>query len=96
MRRLSRALTAVSANAGRPGAGVLTLILGALCASSFSPASAAADGCANAAIRVGQGATQLGDCRAFELVSPSDKNGADVYIYASHSSADGSAFAYQS
>jgi hypothetical protein len=54
------------------------------------------DSCANAGIRVLQGAAQLGNCRAFEKVSPADKTGADVSLFASQSSVDGNAVAYQS
>jgi len=39
--------------------------------------SASADECPNEAIREEQG-SKLSDCRAYELVSPSDKNGAEV------------------
>jgi hypothetical protein len=34
--------------------------------------------CANSVIRAEQGATRLPDCRAFELVSPADKNGGNM------------------
>lgn len=52
--------------------------------------------CPNAAIRAAQGAGPIGDCRAFEKVSPDDKTGADVYIFATQSSVDGNGVAYQS
>jgi hypothetical protein len=54
------------------------------------------DSCANAAIRAAQGVPQVGDCRAFEMVSPEDKNGADVSYYATQSAPNGNAVAYQS
>jgi hypothetical protein len=38
----------------------------------------APDTCTNAAIRAAQGAQSVGDCRAFEMVSPVEKNGADI------------------
>lgn len=37
-----------------------------------------ADGCANAAIRQAQQASLLPECRAFEMVSPVDKQGGDI------------------
>ncbi len=55
-----------------------------------------ADACPNAAIRAAQGVGQVGNCRAFEMVSPGDKNGADVYIYATQSAPSGNAVAFQS
>jgi sugar lactone lactonase YvrE len=36
------------------------------------------DSCPNAAIRAAQGAQNVGDCRAFEMVSPVLKNGGDI------------------
>ena len=38
----------------------------------------ATDNCPNAAARAAQGATRLPDCRAYEMVSPPDKRGAEV------------------
>lgn len=43
-----------------------------------APAALAADGCANQALREQQGATRLPDCRAYEQVSPVDKNGGTI------------------
>lgn len=40
--------------------------------------ASAADPCPNGAVREQQQATALPDCRAFEMVSPPDKNGGDV------------------
>lgn len=40
--------------------------------------AASAAACPNEAIREEQNSTHLGECRAFEMVSPPDKNGADV------------------
>lgn len=42
------------------------------------PAAEAADSCPNAAIRAEQGAQALPDCRAWEKVSPDDKNNSDI------------------
>lgn len=65
-------------------------------ASTASPAALAADTCANAVIREQQEAQHLPDCRAYELVSPSDKAAQDVrQTYGSLRSADdGSAVTY--
>lgn len=41
-------------------------------------AASAADDCSNAELRGLQGSAYLPDCRAFELVSPADKNGGSV------------------
>jgi hypothetical protein len=64
----------------------------AVAAAAASPA-AAADACPNAAIRAQQGVTRLPDCRAYELVSPVDKNGAAIrQIVAARPDGDGIAF----
>lgn len=47
----------------------------------FETAPAAAAECPNEAIRVEQRADRLGDCRAWELVSPVDKNGGYIADY---------------
>ena len=60
-------------------------------------ASAGADAaCPNEAIRSAQHATDLGDCRAWEMVSPVDKNGNEVMAdgVTSFSSTSGDAFTY--
>lgn len=45
---------------------------------SSAPSAGADEGCPNEGIRVAQHATQVGDCRAFERVSPADKGGGDI------------------
>jgi hypothetical protein len=47
----------------------------------------AADACPNEAVRNAQHATQLGDCRAWEMVSPVDKNGGEAFGNGTNSSA---------
>lgn len=54
---------------------VALALLGAVCASSASAAE-----CANEAIRVQQHATRLPECRAWEMVSPSNKEGGEVFF----------------
>lgn len=64
----------------------------AAAAASASPA-AAADVCPNAAVREQQGVTRLPDCRAYEVVSPVDKNGAAIrQVVAARPEGDGVAF----
>ncbi|MDR9373091.1 hypothetical protein Q5424_28595, partial [Conexibacter sp. JD483] len=58
----------------RRGFAALVLLGGAL---TVAPPAQAADGCANAAFRSGAGA-RLPDCRAWEQVSPVEKDGNDV------------------
>lgn len=75
----------------------IVIVLVVLASLGSLPAVASADGtCPNEAIRERQGATYLPDCRAYELVSPSDKNGYDTRITGSsaRSSDNGEAFTY--
>jgi hypothetical protein len=59
-----------------PAAFALVVVIAATCV--FGPSAARADGCGNAAARTQQNVQFLPDCRAYEMVSPLDKNGNDV------------------
>ena len=68
----------------------------------FSSAALAAEPCPNEAIRVQQIATALPECRAYEQVSPVEKNGYDAptnalggNIYYAQSTASGDAFDFE-
>jgi hypothetical protein len=66
---------------------------------TFTTAGAAASGaCPNEAIREEQHSTYLAECRAYEMVSPPDKNGGDIQgdLPGVQSSADGGGVAYVS
>jgi hypothetical protein len=64
-------------------------------AGTEASAAAAADACPNAEVRQQQGATRLPECRAYEQVSPQQKNGNAAFMgYAPR--ATGGAFAYLS
>jgi hypothetical protein len=57
----------------------VVLAMLAFCASALAvEAPAAVDTCPNAAIRAEQHTALLPDCRAFEMVSPPEKNGGDI------------------
>ncbi len=56
-----------------------TLAVLALITCAPSMAAAGEGGCANEAIRVEQGSTFLGSCRAYEMISARDKNGNQVF-----------------
>lgn len=62
------------------------------------PAADAAEGCSNEALRAEQDATALPACRAWEMVSPADKNGGDVMSQGTRTrvSTDGNAASFTS
>jgi hypothetical protein len=67
-------------------------------ASFESFAAASTETCSNETIRTEQHSAFLPDCRAYEQVSPADKNGGDVIAYAprTRASADGEALQFAS
>lgn len=79
-----------AARLGATGAVACALALG------IAPApSVAAETCPNAAIRAQQGATYLPECRAYEMVSPQDKNG-NAIVSSAAAYADGGIVLYSS
>jgi hypothetical protein len=64
----------------------------------FTTAAVPSSTCANEAARVEQHAAYLPDCRAYEMVSPPDKQGNEVLINTdrTHAAADGNAVAFAS
>jgi hypothetical protein len=86
VRRLEKAASVEPPNwaNGRHHGFLLALLLGVTSFSALllgiGPSSALAAGtCANEAIRLQQGATNLPECRAYEMVSPAQKKFASVY-----------------
>jgi len=70
--------TSLSSRAGSAGRSTVKVaLLTALAAVLLPPTAASADECANAELRKGASA-HLADCRAYEQVSPVDKNGGDI------------------
>lgn len=65
---------------------------------TYAEPSSAADSCSNAIIRSAQFSSYLPDCRAYELVSPPDKNGANIAADTSldQSAVNGDAIKYYS
>jgi hypothetical protein len=59
---------------------VLLALAGALLALLLSAAGASAAACPNEAIRTEQGSGYLPNCRAYEMVSPVEKNGQEVEV----------------
>src|SRR3981189_2365128 len=75
---------------------LFTFTLLAVCSLAMAPIAEAADLCPNATVRAQQDAAHLSDCRAYEMVSPTDKAGYDVRRATGtiRSSADGDAVTY--
>lgn len=65
---------------GRRGVLAAVAVAGAALTLGAAPAAQAADDCPNAAVRAQQSSARLLECRAFELVSPADKNGHKVQL----------------
>ncbi len=81
--------------ATRHGLIVSLCLFGLMAMLAMVPTAGAAEGeCPNEAIRIEQGSTHLPDCRAWELVSMSDKE-LNQISYASPISTDGTATIYQ-
>jgi hypothetical protein len=74
------------------------IALGALFGGGSAPFAGADLACPNEALRVEQHATLLPDCRAYEMVSPPDKNGGDVIGSPprTHAAEDGNAITFAS
>lgn len=97
MRRRSMASPAASNRTiGRAAFGLSCLCLLALMAIGVGAGTAAADGCSNALVRAQQGAQSLADCRAYEKVSPADKNNGEISLKAIfRSTPDGDGFEFE-
>jgi hypothetical protein len=68
----------------------------AFAATLGAPRADAADSCANALVRAQQNAQHLADCRAYEMVTPVDKNNGDVRIDAmARAATDGNGLEYE-
>jgi hypothetical protein len=88
-----RKMTFMSGSAALFCAAVLAALLG-----TGAPSAGAVEACPNEAIRQAQHSTQLYDCRAWEMVSPVDKNGGEVLAEGDNmvAAADGNGLAFAS
>ncbi len=80
-------------------AGFTALAVSLVLAALVGVSSATADAkCPNEAVREEQGSTNLPDCRAYEMVSPKEKNGGDIAsdAFRTYSSLSGDAVAFPS
>jgi hypothetical protein len=100
VRRPAKAsLAGSSSTIGRAAFGLGCLWLLAFTVLAGKTESAIADTCPNDAIRAQQGVQALPDCRAYEMVSPLDKNSGNVSksaIGGSRSTPDGEGFEFES
>src|ERR1700722_10491923 len=67
-----------------------------LCALLGTPGIATADPCANEQLRSDDNSLKLPDCRAYEQVSPAEKNSADASFYPVQASTNGEKLAWLS
>jgi hypothetical protein len=75
----------------------IPLVFAACALLGWFPAAASADSCPNEQLRAENNSLKLPDCRAYEMVSPQDKNGSDVSLAGSSNAAvSGAALAYES
>jgi hypothetical protein len=83
---------------GRTMLGCALALMFVVCAGASTGVASTEGPCPNEALRQEQGSTGLPDCRAYEMVSPADKNGGDVASIPSRSRAavDGNALAFPS
>jgi hypothetical protein len=75
---------------------LLTTCLATAALTLTTTSAFAEDRCPNEALRVAQASTKLPDCRAYEMVSPPEKNGADIvpHSYKTVSTPDGNGVAF--